>query len=255
MDTMDKIFRALSDPSRRKILDIVKNDPGINVNKISEYFDFTRYAVMKHLNILEEAELIVPQRVGKFKKLYINVMPIQMVYDRWISKYSELWAKNLSSLKHSLEKEDTAMSQQNLSHVFVLYIKTKKEKLWEALTDPEKTRQYFYGTAIKSDLKKGSTIEYKSTDREGKENIALFGEITEVVPYKRLVHTFNFPGNDDKTTRAVYEIEEVDSGVKLTLTHDQFPEVNETYKSVGEGWPFILSGLKTLLETGKPLAA
>ncbi|NIV11000.1 MAG: helix-turn-helix domain-containing protein, partial [Aliifodinibius sp.] len=136
---MDKIFRALSDPSRRKILDIVKNNPGINVNDITEFFDFSRYAVMKHLKILEDTELIISQRSGKFKKLYINVMPIQLIYDRWISQYSEMWAKNLSSLKHSLEQEDFTMSQTNPRHVFVVYIKSTKEKVWEALTNPEKT--------------------------------------------------------------------------------------------------------------------
>ena len=93
---MDKIFKALSDPSRREILDIVKNRQGITVNEITEHFDFTRFAVMKHLKILEEAGLIVPRKEGKYKKLFINVMPIQTIYDRWISNYSELWAKKLS---------------------------------------------------------------------------------------------------------------------------------------------------------------
>ena len=103
---MDKIFNALAAPSRRKILDIVKNHAGINVNELTEHFEFSRYAVMKHLKILEEAELILSRRSSRYKTLYINAVPIQTIYDRWISKYSALWTKNLAELKYQLEEEN-----------------------------------------------------------------------------------------------------------------------------------------------------
>ena len=251
LDT-DKTFKALADPSRRLILDIVKNKLGININEVSDNFEFSRFAVMKHIKILEEAELIVHKREGKFKKLYINVMPIQAIYDRWISKYSGLWAKGLTSLKYQLEKEGE-MTDKELKHVFVLYIKTTKKKLWEALTNSELTLQYYYGMAVNSDFTEGSKIEYHGKNKEGKDHIPVAGEIIEAVPYEKLVHSFWFPEADDKPSRVQYDIEEAEGIIKLTLTHDGFETETETFKSVVQGWPLILSGLKTLLETDSPL--
>ncbi len=248
---MEKIFKALADSSRREILDIVKNSPGITINEITEYFEFSRFAVMKHMKILEEANLIVPRKEGKFKKLYINAVPIQMISDRWISKFSIKWAKSLTSLKYKLE-EESQMSQQELKHVFVTYIKTTKEKLWQALTDGEITPKYFFGTTIKSDFTPGSSLEFHGI-KDDKHYVPVAGEVLEVIPQKKLVHTFAQYDNDDKPSRVTYEIEEVNGNVKFTVIHDQFEEINTTYNSVQEGWPYILSGLKTYLETNTTL--
>jgi len=250
---VDKIFNSLAAPSRRKILDIVKNNPGIHVNKLTEYFEFSRYAVMKHLKILEEAELILSKRSSRYKVLFINAIPIQTIYDRWISKYSALWTKNLSALKYQLEEENKIMTETDPKHMFVIYIKTTKEKLWDALTNPDMTSKYYFGSRIKSDLKKGSTIEYIMKDVEGQETVPVSGVIEEVIPYKRLVHTFDYHGLGDTPSRVTFDIEETDMGLKLTLVHDQFESETDTYKEIIEGWPYIISGLKTVLETGKPL--
>lgn len=250
---LDLIFNSLAAPSRRKILDIVKNNPGIHVNKLTEHFDFSRYAVMKHLKILEEAELILSKRSSRYKTLYINAVPIQIIYDRWISKYSALWTKNLLELKYQLEEENKIMTQSDLKHMFVIYIKTTKEKLWDALTNPEMTSQYYYGSKIKSNLETGSTIEYILKDENGKETAPVSGVIKEIIPYQRLVHTFDFHDQSDSPSRVAFEIEESDMGLKLTVIHDQFEGETTTFKEVGEGWPYILSGLKTVLETGKSL--
>jgi len=250
---LDNIFNSLAAPSRRKILDIVKNNPGIYVNKLTEHFEFSRYAVMKHLKILEEAELILSKRSSRYKTLYINAVPIQTIYDRWISKYSALWTKNLSELKYNLEEEINIMTQSDLKHMFVIYIKTTKEKLWDALTNPEMTSQYYYGSKIKSQFTIGSTIEYLLDDESGKEYPAVYGEILEIETNKKLVHSFSFNDNDDEPSRATFEIEEVEQGVKLTLTHDNFESETTTYNEVVQGWPLIISGLKTVLETGAGL--
>ena len=95
----DEVFKALADPNRRRILDLVKARPGITVSELAESFEFTRYAVMKHLRVLENTGLIVPQRAGRKKELHLNAIPIQTIYDRWISQYSALWASSLTSLK------------------------------------------------------------------------------------------------------------------------------------------------------------
>jgi DNA-binding transcriptional ArsR family regulator len=247
----DEVFKALSDPNRRRILDLVKARPGITVSELAESFDFTRYAVMKHLRVLENAELIVPRRSGRSKELFLNAIPIQTIYDRWISQFSAMWASSLTALKYRLEKEET-MSSPSPKQVYVLYIRTTAEKLWKAITDPELTLQYFHNTAVESKFDKGSSIDYILTAEDGTSRSAVTGEIVEVDPKRRLVHSFRFQKSDDPASKVTYDIEEMGDVVKLTLTHE-FESEDETFKGTSEGWPSILSGLKTLLETGEPL--
>lgn len=103
--SMDSVFRALASSARRRMLDILKDRPGCNVNEISEFFDMSRIAVMKHLRVLEEANLVVSKKRGRARHLYFNVIPIQMVYDRWSTEYSALWASSLTRLKYKIEAE------------------------------------------------------------------------------------------------------------------------------------------------------
>lgn len=140
---------------------------------------------------------------------------------------------------------------KEFKHIFITYIKSDKAKVWQALTSGKFTKKYYFGSELISELKTGSEIKYLVLDDKGNETTPVIGKITKIEPYKKLVHTFHFHGNKDKHSRVTYEIEEIEGLVKLTLTHDQFENETETYKSVAEGWPFILSGLKTLLETGK----
>ncbi len=88
------------------MLDILKERPGCNVNEISEFFDMSRIAVMKHLRVLEEADLVVSKKRGRARHLYFNVVPIQMVYDRWSTEYSALWARSMTRLKYKIESEE-----------------------------------------------------------------------------------------------------------------------------------------------------
>ena len=137
-------------------------------------------------------------------------------------------------------------------HVFVTYIKSTKEKTWDAITRPEATVQYYFGTRIRTSLKPGEVIEYTMV-QDGKEVLPVVGEILEVISFKQLSHTFQYHDKKEPPTRVTYIIDEVDTGVKLTLIHNGFKSESETYHSVGEGWPIILSGLKSFLETGSGL--
>jgi DNA-binding transcriptional ArsR family regulator len=248
----DAVFRALADPSRRQILDLLKARPGMNVSDLTEHFEFSRFAVMKHLRVLEEASLVVRRRDGKSKRLYLNAIPIQTIYDRWISQYSARWASSLTSLKYRLEEEST-MVKTDLEQVYVMFIRTSPARLWNAITSAELTKHYFHDSEVESDWKVGSRIDYYRV-KDGERSSALTGEILEIELEKKLVHSFDFPGNDDPVTRVSYEIEEIAEGtVKLTLVHDGFEEENETYKGTSEGWWPIVNGLKTYLETGSPL--
>ena len=102
---MDAVFRALASESRRRILDIVKNRPGCNVNDVCASFDMSRIAVMKHLRLLEDAQLILSEKVGRERRMHHNAVPIQMIYDRWTTEYSALWAERMTGIKYGVESK------------------------------------------------------------------------------------------------------------------------------------------------------
>ncbi len=103
---MDAVFQALAHESRRHMLDIVKEEPGIGVGALAAAFDVSRIAVMKHLAVLEEAGLIVSEKDGRTRRLYFNAAPIQMIHDRWTTDYSAYWAGQMTRIKYLAEARD-----------------------------------------------------------------------------------------------------------------------------------------------------
>ena len=103
---MDAVFQALAHESRRRMLDIVKEEPGIGVGALAAEFDVTRIAVMKHLTVLEDAGLIISEKDGRTRKLYFNAAPIQMIHDRWTTEYSAYWAGQLTRIKYLAESKE-----------------------------------------------------------------------------------------------------------------------------------------------------
>jgi len=241
---VDAVFRALADPSRRKLLDALFKHDGQTLGALERRLPMTRFGVMKHLRVLEEARLVVTQRRGREKLHFLNPVPIRLVHDRWVSKYAEPWAAKLSDLKRNLE--DGTMEK-----VFEIYIKTTPERLWEAITNPEMRKKYSFGVAVKSDWKPGSRHEAGNQ----KAGLLMEGENLEVDPPRKLVQSFRaLWGEDVKregTSRVTWAIEPVGDSCRLLVTHDQLRDgANEQLYG---GWPMILSGLKTLLETGQLL--
>ena len=100
---MDAVFQALAHESRRRMLDIVKEEPGIGVGALAGEFDVSRIAVMKHLAVLETAGLIVSEKDGRTRRLYFNAAPIQMIHDRWTTEYSAYWAGQITRIKYLAE--------------------------------------------------------------------------------------------------------------------------------------------------------
>src|SRR5258708_10758270 len=145
---MDPLFRALADPTRRALLDELFARDGQTPAALTAQHDMTRIAVAKHLKILEEAGLVIARRRGREKLHYLNPVPIRLVHDRWVSKYTEPWAAGLADLKRDLEYQ--------MEKVFEIYIRTTPELLWEAITDPEIRREYHFGAAVESDWTEGS---------------------------------------------------------------------------------------------------
>ncbi len=148
---MDDVFRALADPTRRSLLDELFRKDGQSLSALRERLPMTRFGVMKHLKLLEEARLVVTRRRGREKLHFLNPVPIRLVHDRWVSKYAEPFAATLSDLKHELEK--------TMEKVFEIYIKTTPQRLWQAITDTEMRRKYNFGAVFKSDWTKGSRLE------------------------------------------------------------------------------------------------
>ena len=102
-DEMDAVFAALASEARRRILDILKREPGCNVNRVCEFFEIGRIAVMKHLDVLEGANLVISEKVGRERLLWFNPVPIHMIHDRWTTEFSAYWAGRLARMKYRLE--------------------------------------------------------------------------------------------------------------------------------------------------------
>src|ERR1700728_849109 len=138
MTAMDEIFRALADPTRRSLLDELYAEDGQTLTALERRLSMTRFGVMKHLRVLEEAGLLVTRRRGREKLHFLNPVPIRLVHDRWVSKYAEPWAAALSDLKDRLEG-------RTMEKVFEIFIKTTPQRLWNAITDEELRSKYTFG--------------------------------------------------------------------------------------------------------------
>jgi uncharacterized protein YndB with AHSA1/START domain/DNA-binding transcriptional ArsR family regulator len=266
---VDLVFRALADPTRRSLLDELFEQDGQTLSALERRLPMTRFGVMKHLKVLEEAGLVTTKRRGREKLHYLNPVPIRLVHDRWVSKYAEPWAAGLSGLKQRIEEQTDMQRVEEQTHmdseksgrrpwtaspeekVFEIYIKTTPERLWEAITDEEMRRQYNFGVGVASDWSPGSRYELVHPSGGG----IAEGEILEADPPHRLVQSFTALWSEDVkregTSRVTWEIEQVADSCRLTVTHDQLGA--DANGELYGGWPMILSGLKTLLETGESL--
>ena len=241
---VDLVFRALADPTRRALLDELFACDGQTLVSLTARHGMTRIAVAKHLKILEDAGLIVSRRRGREKLHYLNPVPIRLVHDRWVSKYTEPWAAGLAGLKHELEDQ--------MEKVFEIHIRTTPERLWEAMTDPGIRAKYQFGAAVESDWTVGSPYRL---GHPAAERPLIEGENLIVERPNRLVQTMRalwVPTPSGRNVPGDVEIEPVgdsvppDGGPRSAASRDAPAELYG-------GWPMILSGLKTWLETGQIL--
>jgi uncharacterized protein YndB with AHSA1/START domain len=257
---VDAIFKALADPSRRRLLDRLNERSGQTLRELCADLDMARQSVSKHLDVLEAANLVTTVRRGREKLHYVNAAPITEIAERWIDRYDRERVRALGDLKKALE--ETAVDKPEF--VYVTYIETSPEKLWQALTDPAFTDRY-WGGGPSSDWHVGSPLLWQSASGEP------FKDLDQVVlasdPYRLLSYTWHnyqpehaalFGWTDEvfaelvkeRRTKVTFELEPMGSTTKLTVTHDGFQGNTEMLKGVSQGWPAILSRLKTLLETG-----
>lgn len=178
---MDSVFKALADPTRRKLLDRLHADNGQTLGALCEHLNMTRQAVTKHLVLLEEANLVVTLRKGREKLHYLNPVPIHEIHERWIAKFE----------RHRLEcfinsnKFWRRTTMDKPKFVYVTYIAPTPEKLWEALTNADFTEKYWNKVRIQSDWKKGASIRYGDASKTWWE-----GEILKIEPPRLLSYTF-----------------------------------------------------------------
>jgi uncharacterized protein YndB with AHSA1/START domain len=241
---VDPVFKALADPTRRQLLDELFGNDGQTLGALAGRFAMTRVAVAKHLALLETAGLVVSRRRGREKFHYLNPVPIRVVYERWVSKYTGQWAAGLVDLKRDLEA--------SMEKVFEIYIRTTPERLWNAIIDPGTRAHYQFGVHAESTWAPGSAYQLVHPGAPGP---LAEGENLEVDPPRRLVQSMHALWDeavaDEGTSRVTWEIEPIGDTCRLTVIHDQLRDGADEH--VYGGWPMVLSGLKTWLETGEEL--
>lgn len=262
---MDEVFRALADPARRTLLDSLQARNGQNLRELCAGLDMARQSVSKHLAILEAAGLVTTVRHGREKLHYLNAAPINDIRDRWISHYDHGRAEALADLKRALE--ETPMSASTTSpptFVYTTYIRTTPEQLWAGLTDPAFTRRY-WDIAFDTDWQVGSPMvwHHHGATIDDPDQVVL-----ECTPYTRLAYTWHsfvpelgeaFGFSDELTATLMaegrstvrFDIEDQQPMVKLTVIHTASSADDTILSMVSNGWPQVLAGLKTLLETGR----
>ncbi|GAA1967717.1 ArsR/SmtB family transcription factor [Amycolatopsis minnesotensis] len=258
---MDEVFRALADPSRRLLLDSLNANSGQTLRELCAGMDMARQSVSKHLAVLAAANLVTTAWRGREKLHYVNAEPINAIAERWINQYDRKRVRALADLKQALEQKPLSSND----FVYTTYIDTTPERLWQALTDPAFTQQY-WGLGIESDWAEGSPMTWSDNGKTGDpEQVVL-----ESKPYRRLVytwHTFTKEWADnagvdedvlaklaaERRSTVSFDIEPREGSVKLTVVHGNFEPESTLRTMISQGWPALLASLKTLLETGKAL--
>jgi len=259
---MDEVFRALADASRRRLLDSLNARNGQTLRELCVGLAMARQSVSKHLALLEAADLVTTQWRGREKLHYLNAAPINAIAERWINQYARERVRALADLKRALEPDAMTTTE----FVYKTYINTTPERLWQALIDPAFTRRY-WGVAFESDWTAGSPMVWEDSG-------ARIADPDQVVlesdPYRRLAYTWHtftpawarahgFDGElldtvaGERRSQITFDIEPVGPLVRLTVVHGDFEPGSTVARMCSEGWPQLLSSLKTLLETGEPL--
>jgi uncharacterized protein YndB with AHSA1/START domain/DNA-binding transcriptional ArsR family regulator len=244
---MELAFKALADPTRRLLLDRLRERNGQTLRELCEHLAMARQSATQHLDILIRANLVTVVRRGRERVHYLNPVPIQEIEDRWISKFDRPRLRALSAIKH--QAEEYAMTAVP-TYVYVTYIHASAEQVWRALTDSDLTARY-WGHANVSDWQPGSTWEHQRIDGSGVADVE--GKVLMAEPPTRLVITFEDSPNEEREPSVVTFLAEPHQDiVRLTVTHENLANL-DMFNGISSGWPAVLSNLKSLLETGDVL--
>lgn len=244
---MDLIFKALNDPARRRLLDALRARDGQSLSELETCLDLTRFGVMKHLRVLEQAGLVVSIKRGRFKYHYLNAVPLQEVSDRWIDPLlARPAAQALLSLKADLERTAPMLDATDRpDFVQQTFIRCSQDALWQALTRADRMAAYHFACArAEGDAADGGTTRFLRADG----STMLTQSTTRIEPQSLLEMTFEPAWGDDRTpSRVVFRVAAEGPVCRLTTEHYGLPPAQDGVK---EGWARWASSLKSWLETG-----
>ena len=246
-DDLNAVFKALADPTRRRLLDRLHERNGQTLGELCGSLSMARQSASQHLALLEAANLISTTWQGREKLHHLNPVPLHDIQERWIDKFERPRLRTLSAIRHTAEEQ--AMTERP-TYVYVTYIKARPEQVWHALTDADLTARY-WGHRNESDWQPGSTWQHVRTDGSGISDVT--GTVIEALPPERLVLTF--PGSDEQhehSSQVTFTIEPHQDIVRLTVRHDDLPTASDL-EAASAGWPAVMANLKSLLETGEVL--
>jgi uncharacterized protein YndB with AHSA1/START domain/DNA-binding transcriptional ArsR family regulator len=244
----DAVFKALADPTRRLLLDLLRERNGQTLGELCGPLNMARQSATQHLAVLEAANLISTTRRGREKLHYLNPVPLWSIQERWIERFERQRLRTLSAIKR--RAEETSMADRP-SFVYVTYIESSPQRVWEALTDADLTAAY-WGHSNVSDWRAGSTWEHRRVDGSGIADVV--GTVLESTPPRRLTMTFDPPGDTPPQgpSRVTFDIEPYHEIVRLTVTHENLAD-EDALDAISAGWPAVCANLKSLLETGHVL--
>src|SRR5687767_15072425 len=250
---MDAVFKALADPTRRLLLDRLREHNGQTLGELCDRLDMARQSATQHLDILERANLVIVVRRGRERLHYLNPTPIHEIEERWISGFEKPRLQAISAIKNRAEEYAMIDAPATLpTYVYVTYIRAGAEQVWQALTDADLTARY-WGHANVSDWQPGSSWEHRRTDDSG--TVDVVGRVLEADAPRRLVITFGSPDGKQPpggNSVVTFLLEEQGGIVRLTVTHDNLAD-QTALAEISHGWPAVLANLKSLLETGEVL--
>lgn len=248
---MEDVFRALGDPSRRLLLDALRDRDGQTLVELTARLDMSRQAVMKHLVILEDAALLTTVKRGREKFHYLNAVPIREIHDRWISRFTEPAAAGLVALKRHLEKPTPTTT----THVTQVHIRATPQKIWDALTIVEQYKQWGHGLTPVSTWTVGSPIQYVMPDG----SVATDGEIIEIdEPHGwllRVRHPFHELAEDPPYLQRLTVEDLGDDVCRVTIEQSEVVEGSATEGLLTGGTRHSLDSFKSFVETGRALGA
>jgi uncharacterized protein YndB with AHSA1/START domain/DNA-binding transcriptional ArsR family regulator len=249
-DVLDPVFKALADPTRRLLLDRLRQQNGQTLTELCGSLEMARQSATQHLDLLAQAGLVVVVRRGRERLHYLNPAPIHEIGERWIAAYDAPRLAALSAIRD--RAEEYAMTETTSTvpaYVYVTYIRATAEQVWQALTDADVTARYWHHANV-SDWQVGSPWEHRRVD--GSDTVDVVGTVLEAEAPNRLAVTFEAsPGTErpDGPSVVTFVIEPHADVVRLTVTHENLPDA-EMHRRMSGGWPAVLANLKTLLETG-----
>ena len=231
-EPLDKVFKALADPTRRIVLDRLHERNGQTLGELAGELRMTRQSATQHLAVLEDANLISTIRRGREKLHYLNPVPLQQVHERWIDKFETPRLHALGELARTVEGSEVPNTP---TYVYVTYIQSTAEKVWDALTDADLTAA-FWGHSNVSDWKPGSRWEHRRADGSGIADVV--GTVVRAERPGTLVITFDSPSDEPVGEPSVVTFEIVGQ---------------DNLDAVSAGCPAVAANLKSLLETGHVL--